>query len=515
MQKEKEYIVGRDMRALRLESTGEYSLPDYNGDVKRVLAVKTRLTPAGSFVGEDTLDISGTVAYDVVYVDADDIISHAEFSTDYDASVRISPDVYVDSDVRARVVGCNMRLVGPRKLLVKCSLDADVSISEKRGYYVGGDAFIEYEPELVTATAEVYAPSFIRGEAREMSEEITSLDGVISDEIEVLLSDAIFILDSLVEGEESVEIKGSIKASILYRSGEDVPRLMTKAMPYTAVVSLPDAELSDTEPHVSIGNVRAVVQPTDDGVSLALTLTVTPSLISRSNRTLELVSDAYLKERGSENEYIELGYTEHVASERCESTLSSEVPLSEVGIESGGEVVWADATAKVDGCEVVDGGVRVEGEIRFAGIVCQTNDDMAPICHPIKFNIPFNENVNINCQNHSNLRAECNVCAIEPEIKIGESILTASCTVVMSATVMTEKRQRCLGSSYLTDEEYVKDASVVTVYYPDPSESLFDIAKRFHTSVGAIAVSNRLAESVSSYSDRPLGTSGVNKLIIK
>ena len=40
MQTEKEYLTGREILGLRCESTGEYSLPDYNGDVKKVLMVK-------------------------------------------------------------------------------------------------------------------------------------------------------------------------------------------------------------------------------------------------------------------------------------------------------------------------------------------------------------------------------------------------------------------------------------------------------------------------------------------
>ena len=61
MQTEKEYILGREINALRCESVGEYSLPDYNGDVKKVLLVKTQVYPAGKFVGEDLLEFSGSV----------------------------------------------------------------------------------------------------------------------------------------------------------------------------------------------------------------------------------------------------------------------------------------------------------------------------------------------------------------------------------------------------------------------------------------------------------------------
>ena len=61
MQTEKEYTVGREIHALRCESSGEYSLPDYNGDVKKVLFVRPKLFPSGKVVADGVLELSGIV----------------------------------------------------------------------------------------------------------------------------------------------------------------------------------------------------------------------------------------------------------------------------------------------------------------------------------------------------------------------------------------------------------------------------------------------------------------------
>ena len=108
MQTEREYLRAKEIPSLRCESVGEYSLPDYNGDVKRVLAVKSKVHPSGKFVGEDSVEISGTVAYEVVYLDSENNITHADFTTDYDAAVKINSETYVDSDVTTSVAGCNL-----------------------------------------------------------------------------------------------------------------------------------------------------------------------------------------------------------------------------------------------------------------------------------------------------------------------------------------------------------------------------------------------------------------------
>ena len=143
MQTQKEYLSGREISALRCESLGDYSLPDYNGDVKKVLAVKAKVFPTGKFVGDDLLEFSGSIGYDVVYLDSENTVTHAEFTTDYDGAVRINSETYVDSDIATSVSSCNLRLVGPRKLSVKTLLDNDVRITESKRYDIPGDAFVE------------------------------------------------------------------------------------------------------------------------------------------------------------------------------------------------------------------------------------------------------------------------------------------------------------------------------------------------------------------------------------
>jgi hypothetical protein len=113
------------------------------------------------------------------------------------------------------------------------------------------------------------------------------------------------------------------------------------------------------------------------------------------------------------------------------------------------------------------------------------------------------------------MRIKTTVDASGTKINLDDNSIMASVVLKTFVTLDSERKQRCLSASYITDEEYFKDDSVVTVYYPDASESLFSIAKRFHTSVVEIAESNSISESVFSSFDAPLGGSGVKKLLIK
>ena len=516
MQTEKEYIIGREINTLRCESTGEYSLPDYNGDVKKVLTVKTRAFPTGKFVGDDMLEFSGTVGYEVVYLDSENNLTHAEFSTDYEAALRINSDTYCGADIKTSVSGCNVRLVGPRKFSVKSTLDSDVRLSERRVYSVGGDAFMEYEPETLTGTVRVFSSGFAEGEISEISEELIAIDGAIADEVEILTCDVIADVGAVYDGGDATTVKGSLGLSILYKNGESLPQSVSKDIPYSAELTLDGFEDGDfLDARVDVIAIKGVVTPTESGVSLATELRVIPRLYAKKNLDIDLVTDAYVKERGSDNEYSDFGYTEYVCTEKCESLFSGEHHLTDGDFDKIDAIIHSDAAVRVDSCEIADSVAKISGEIRFSAIACRVLENEEYNYSPIRFAQPFEQNVNINCQICGNMHLNPTVKACNVKIEPTENGVSVACTLSSEVSVFSDKRERSLIASYLTDEEFSKDESVFTVYYPDASESLFDIAKRFHTSVRSVAEMNRLSEAVFASPESSVMAGGIKKLLIK
>ena len=73
------------------DTSADHSLPDYNGDVRRILYTNAQVHPSGSFENGDSVDFSGIVVYDIVYADSENRINTASFSSDYDFSPRALP----------------------------------------------------------------------------------------------------------------------------------------------------------------------------------------------------------------------------------------------------------------------------------------------------------------------------------------------------------------------------------------------------------------------------------------
>ena len=64
------------------------------------------------------------------------------------------------------------------------------------------------------------------------------------------------------------------------------------------------------------------------------------------------------------------------------------------------------------------------------------------------------------------------------------------------------------------DEAYSKEGAKITVYYPTAEDTLFSVAKRFHTSAVKVASDNSLTESVMSRENSEGSLQGVKKLLI-
>ena len=158
------------------ESSVDYVLPDYLGEVRKILFSDVSLRPSGRFAGGDEVEFSGIVVYNVVYLDSEGSLSSVEFTSDYDYAVKCSGENYNDSIADTRVSNYAVRLTGPRKISAKASLVGSVRMSEKSSLALSGDgAESECERELECGNVAVRVSKTSSVVEREYAEAVSSL----------------------------------------------------------------------------------------------------------------------------------------------------------------------------------------------------------------------------------------------------------------------------------------------------------------------------------------------------
>ena len=120
------------------EVAKDYTLPDYQPEVRRVLHVGTQILPPAKYVTGNRAELNGTVEYTVLYVGMDGELYSAPLSAEYSAAIPLEDTGRFDfgegvcllTDTVCETV--NTRLTSPRRLSIKSRLRSKVGAYGQR-----------------------------------------------------------------------------------------------------------------------------------------------------------------------------------------------------------------------------------------------------------------------------------------------------------------------------------------------------------------------------------------------
>ena len=516
MKNETSYTKNIKCADVYTESQADYTLPDYLGDVRKILFTEAVLRPSGRFAGGDEIEISGVVIYNVIYLDSENNLSSFEFTSDYDYAVKCSGESYKDSVADTRVSNYAIRLMGPRKISARASLVGSVKITESSSISVSGNAFeSDLSAEVNTKSAYIRSGKISSVIEREYAEQLTRLEGAIADEVSVVYSNAEAIVDSVEAENDSANVKGKVRMLAIIKNGDTPAYGVEKSVGFEEKVEF-DGISSDMRliPALSVSSVKSNINVDETGCEVVLSGIVEFCIAGECNERVDLILDSYLKNKPTENIYEDFTYFCLADAASVKGSHNAELDRSEIESEGLHEILFMTATPKIERVERESGRVNILGEVRYSGIASEIVDDKVSYVS-IKFSSPFATNVNINCKNDDNLHVDAKVLTSNAFASLDASKLYATCILESSVIVSEEKNEKILSSSAIKDgEHYESEGARITVYYPTENDTLFSVAKRFRTSSLKVARDNDISESVFA-ADNPEGKlTGVKKLII-
>ncbi len=478
------------------ECSADYSLPDYNGDVRRILFTDAKVHPSGNFENGDSVDFSGIVTYTMVYSDSENRINSVSFSSDYDFTVKCNGETYEGAFADIGIAGYNMRLLGPRKISAKATVSAGVSIAESIDISPRGTAFEEgAAPEVECAVLDSFVKQHSADTEREYAEELVHLDGAIADEVDVIYSDAECAIESCTAEENGASVRANIRVFALIKNGEEAPFVSERNIRVDESVSFegvsPDYRLV---PELQITSVRPTVSADESGCSVAVGVIVNISCESFGNSRGTVVTDAYRKDAEVQNSFENFSYSELVTVLSEKEDMSCTLQRETLEIENLRELICLHATPKINSISIECGTAKLIGEIKYSGIALSDEGDGKILYHPFKLATEFEQNVNINCQNDENTKIFPSIACVSPSAVFDDNNVYLSSYAYIKLNVTEEKNLKILASSELVSDTAFEDCGAkITVYYPEEGEEIFGIAKKFHTTVEKIIEDNSAA----------------------
>ena len=517
MENKTEIEFTRNLRCSQVftDSSAEYVLPDYNGDIRKILHTSADVRPSGKFFGGDEVEFSGIVVYEVIYLDEENKLTSVSFTSDYDYSVKCSSETYRDSFAETLVANYSLRLIGPRKIATTASVVGNVRISECCKVFVDGDAFIGDErPETMCKHFKIRKSISSECREREYAESMAKLEGAIAEEVFVISTSADAVIDEMSAGDGEVTFRGNLTILAIIKNG-DAPAYQREKI-VQIEESVPFAEVSDQMrfiPTVNVGSLVTSINAHEVGTEVVVSAVMEFSAVGEYNEEGDVISDAYLKSCAIENKYEDFAYCELLDTiSSCESE-NGAVQRSEIDAENVREVLVLRAVPKVDSVVCDNDKLTVSGELKYSGVASVTDSEGNLGYVPLKFSLPFERALKVS--GGDSLIPEVTVKSHGTNATFDASKLYASCLLEVTAVVSEEKHISRLALSRKNPEHpYEKDASRIIVYYPGAEDNLFLIAKKYKTTALKIASDNDLEAEVVADLDGKISSLGVKKLLI-
>ena len=505
------YGAAHRVNAVRADSACDHVLPDYMGEVKKLLVTRSRPIPAGSYERDGDCSFSGVVSTVALYSDRENRLCGAEFTSDYDFDVRLGARVS-SMNVMSVISSSSLRVTGPRKLSFKCALSSDVTAGE--------ESCVPYPENIDKLHAkreriDRHVLMLTSGQEREYAEEGERIEGIAPSDIEVIDSDAVIRIDGAYMESGSVTVKGVICAcGVLRVLGETVVHT-EKEIPFEEIVA---EAPGGAEPFVSafgyVSSVSAsVTEPTDqsDGICSSVVFSVSAVLGARldKNESFEVVTDAFAEGSDSRLTRKRLDYQELEDIAVCECDLK--IRSSDVAAGLFKEIIYSDTEVEGVGYETLPDGVKITGLCNVTLLMTGGGDEpfisqrlSSPVEIILKPRTASRERLVIS--------PEISIQSVKTGLDVGGAY--ADVRLRARATVTSQHSIECIESAEIIPRQSEGENTCISVYYPDEGETLYDVCRRYRRDPRSVARENSiLIENENSLFDPEL-LSGVRSIII-
>ncbi len=500
------------------ESVCEYSLPDYLGDVKKILTVSATVIPSGKYATDGEVNFSGVVSYDVLYSDSEGKLTGLTASSDYDITVPIDSDDYIDSSVDVRVANLSVRLTGPRKLTAKAVVSGNVKVSCENNLKCAGDAFAEGNSlEQYSRTVKIEKSNFTYSSEREYAEEAERLVGVTPDEIEIIATSGAVRITETIPSESGILVRGELIITSIVRTEEQPAFAIKKTVPFEETITF-EGLSSDMKIMADgyLTSVTAGVSEDADGSVITVNAISELYCMVSENEDVAVICDAYLEACDTVSKYEDFEYSSVVCMGMDEEKITASVLRTDIGCENIRDILTIGADVRSFEKKINSNGFSLEGEMQFSGVACEINEGGKASYIPVKFSCPFSVSKNCNMVMPSGAQLECTVIPIDTECVLDLEKAVVNCSIKIGYRITNSEVIRRITDCTTVGQTQCRPClSNITVYYPDEDESLFEIAKKFHTTSKKIAEDNDLSEQTFADTGSPVSNCGVKRLIIR
>lgn len=489
----------------------DFSLPDYQPEIKRLLRVRATVAPPDKYIGVGNAEFSGIIEYCILYAGNDGSLYCVTQSEEYRFStpVEVASDFEIGDGILCDVETLPDMVVGrvaaPRKLSLKCRLRSRIRLYGTRLLEESVEGIAPDSIERLRGSADCARIFVGQGEALSLGDEIICENG--GDDLRVICAEGQVFVTEAIAGSECVNCRGEVSLKILccHEGSDEIPYTILRHIPFQQSVTTYGAEVNcDVCAHGVCSDISVTVE---DGRILC-DLNLRLQTRAQRNETVSYTRDIYSTKAEGDNRYTT--YTLPLAG-RCLNgnfSLNTTLPLEEAGIRAGTGVVDISATPAVSSLAAEKGKLVLLGKCRCHVILMGEEELSAQ-----EFEVPFRYETDHNTAAVGDAMKSYDVTVdviscrarVDGE-RIGVDAELALCVATRGESELTMLSEASFG------EDVGRSSAVYTVCYPSREDTLWSVSKRYHRPVSEVFERNGLSGAAAADSRDSL--SGVSYLLV-
>ena len=489
------------------EFSKDYSLPDYQPEIKRLLKISANVLPPKMDFGMDDAIFSGNIDYYVVYLGVDNQMYCAPISDEYAISMPLENTQmgeYFDGFVDITPENISGRVTAPRKITIRSKLKtlaavfANFSSNETFSDSLGEDSIKKLSGEVNSAEIQ-----------RVLSDNVTVTDEIILDtrdgDVRVICADGKVMLTEVGGNNNEMLLRGDAYVKILAcREDAGDIYVIQRKLPIFASIPINGADTSATL--FAKGAVNELSVIVDEG-RISLELGVVFDCMSCKNVPVGYTKDMYSTACQTRCEYKNYDVVNVSGGGNCNFTSNEARTLEELGIPEGSRFIDASGIPYIDGIDLEDMRLKLSGRIKY-NVLLENGGE-----YTVKeIEMPFV----FSCENKygkNDIFASADIVSTKGKID-GERISLDS---EIAFVYKMYNKEKISSLEALHFGEAVSDNQKQTVViFPNDEESVWSLAKKYCISPEKIIKSARdTAKNLPTLElDDPKGLSSVHHIII-
>lgn len=522
-------------RELTAEVTGDFTLPDYQPEIKRLLRIGVNLLPPNRFAGGGGTDLTGSMDYYVLYVGQDGGVYCAPLSAEYRLETKGEADGGIPPVGEPMICLCDLssdvpvgRVLAPRRLNIRCKVKARVGAYGECPLEAGA---VEGDPTVETLTAEAAVGRLYWG----MGEVLPLQDDVIlspaDGDMRVVCAEGQVMVTEAAPSMGAVNCRGEVMVKLTLAPAESAAEFaMETATPRAASEwtvlrrKIPFSQAVETEgvtpacTATACGYCSEISVEMEDG-QLHVDVGVICEARAQSNETVTYVKDLYSTRRESTCRYAVYPAEQALRAVNGNFTLSDSLPLSEAGIDPTARVVDITATAIPEGLTADPAKSRcvLTGKCRCHLILLR--DGEYAIAEPeLPFRYEFDDSglmrSAVSLEKEDNTGAplfDGQVLVVNCRARMDGERVGIDAELAVSVRTRRPTPFTALVEA-LSGEEVTRHRGEYVICFPAPTDTVWSVAKRYHAPMAALTAANNLPAGI-----RPDGAEsleGVGYLIV-